>query len=346
MKFYSVRESDMTNIADAIRAKTGKTDGLTLAQMGEEIINVPDPTELEEVTVPLNMADGDMVITPSDDKAISKTIVQKPATLVPENIAEGVDIAGIIGALAASGGGDSPHVFSTLNGYLRYQYSISSSKPEAREVTLPAGATVYGATCSHWNASGTSSTTIASVTGGIPDNFAGVSVTENADGSITVSSKFTFASGARYTARIWIMIVTYSLRGIYSTVKDGVLYIYADDTATTLNSYLGEPAIPAIVDLSNSHLDTINARAFYQWHESTEILLPPTVNTIGASAFYTYGDIVVDMTKHTFVPTILESGVFYTGSYGSREIRVPAALYDEWIAATNWSSLADYIVAV
>lgn len=36
--------------------------------------------------------------------AVKSAIIQKPETLIPENIAEGVDIAGIIGTLAAGGG--------------------------------------------------------------------------------------------------------------------------------------------------------------------------------------------------------------------------------------------------
>jgi hypothetical protein len=36
--------------------------------------------------------------------AVKSAIIQKPETLVPENIAEGVDIAGIVGTLAATDG--------------------------------------------------------------------------------------------------------------------------------------------------------------------------------------------------------------------------------------------------
>lgn len=60
--------------------------------------------DTEKVTVDLNMADGDMVISPSAvGKVLSQVSITKPKTLVPENIAEGVDIAGIIGTLAAGG---------------------------------------------------------------------------------------------------------------------------------------------------------------------------------------------------------------------------------------------------
>lgn len=72
--------------------------------------------DTEEVVVgesegasPLNFAEEDsQIVTPSaDGKVISRVTIEKPANLLPENIAEGVDIAGIIGTLAAGGGGSA-----------------------------------------------------------------------------------------------------------------------------------------------------------------------------------------------------------------------------------------------
>lgn len=61
--------------------------------------------DTEEVSIPLDMTDGDMIITPSDpDKVLSSVTVQKPETLIPENIAKGVVIGGVEGTL--SGGGE------------------------------------------------------------------------------------------------------------------------------------------------------------------------------------------------------------------------------------------------
>lgn len=72
----------------------------------------------EEVTVALDMSDGDMVIEPTDGKLFSSVTVEKPDTLIPENIAEGVDIAGIIGTLVAGGGdgGDKKVAIGTFLG--------------------------------------------------------------------------------------------------------------------------------------------------------------------------------------------------------------------------------------
>jgi hypothetical protein len=62
--------------------------------------------DTEEKTVALNFANGTQTVEPSAaGKVLAKVNIPKPDTLLPENIAEGIDIAGIIGTLAASGGG-------------------------------------------------------------------------------------------------------------------------------------------------------------------------------------------------------------------------------------------------
>lgn len=52
---------------------------------------------------------------------------------------------------------------------------------------------------------------------------------------------------------------------------------------------------------------------------------------------------IIDFTHCTAVPNITNSkNVFGVGM----TIKVPTALYDEWIATTNWANYAEYIVAV
>lgn len=61
--------------------------------------------ETEEATVNLDFSNGAMEVLPTGEKTFSKVNIPVPDTLIPDNIAEGVNIAGIIGALAAGGGG-------------------------------------------------------------------------------------------------------------------------------------------------------------------------------------------------------------------------------------------------
>lgn len=58
--------------------------------------------ETETVTIPANFSEGNMLIYPSEGKYLENVTVEKPETLIPDNVAMGVTIAGIVGALAGS----------------------------------------------------------------------------------------------------------------------------------------------------------------------------------------------------------------------------------------------------
>jgi hypothetical protein len=66
------------------------------------------------------------------------------------------------------------------------------------------------------------------------------------------------------------------------------------------------------------------------------------ITSIGNSAFMFCTCLgVLDFTKNTAVPTLDNINAF---SYCDCQFIVPDNLYDEWIAATNWSTYADRIV--
>lgn len=96
-------------------------------------------------------------------------------------------------------------------------------------------------------------------------------------------------------------------------------------------------------------LSNIYGNSFANCISLFSIMIPASVTNIGNYAFTgCIGLKICDFASHTSVPT-LDSNAF--GSVGSNtpsdlEIRVPAVLYDEWIAATNWATYAGYIVAV
>lgn len=71
--------------------------------------------DTEEATVELNFTNGTQTVEPSAaGKVLSAVNILKPDTLLPENIAEGIDIAGIIGTFAGGGGGEN-RIDYTLN---------------------------------------------------------------------------------------------------------------------------------------------------------------------------------------------------------------------------------------
>ena len=91
---------------------------------------------------------------------------------------------------------------------------------------------------------------------------------------------------------------------------------------------------------------SIGSSTFYGCYTLPSITIPNGVTQINTSAFYNcYGVRYYDFTRHTAVPTLSNTNAFNNIS-ADCEIRVPAALADEWKAATNWSTYANHIVGV
>ena len=98
------------------------------------------------------------------------------------------------------------------------------------------------------------------------------------------------------------------------------------------------------ISIPNS-VTSIGSYAFNYCYALTSISIPNSVTSIGSSAFSNCHSVrFYDFSTHTSVPTLASTNALSTPD--DCEIRVPAALYDEWIAATNWSSIASKIVAV
>lgn len=98
------------NIAAAIREKTGEEGTMKPSKFPEKISALPESVE---TTVNLDFSSGDMEVTPAEGKVFEKVSIPAPTNLIPENIAEGVDIAGIVGSLELNTG--SAGVEYTLN---------------------------------------------------------------------------------------------------------------------------------------------------------------------------------------------------------------------------------------
>ena len=90
----------------------------------------------------------------------------------------------------------------------------------------------------------------------------------------------------------------------------------------------------------------IKSSAFETCSRLATIKIPNSVTSIASNAFYgCYGAVCYDFTQHTAVPPLSDTNVF-RHCPSDCQIRVPSALVDEWKAATNWSTYADYIVGV
>ena len=90
---------------------------------------------------------------------------------------------------------------------------------------------------------------------------------------------------------------------------------------------------------------TIETYAFSSMESLTDIVFLGDIAEIKKNAFnMTYGLTNMDLTHCTSVPVLENTNAFVLNSTRLK-IKVPAALYNDWIAADKWSSIANYIVS-
>ena len=111
-------------------------------------------------------------------------------------------------------------------------------------------------------------------------------------------------------------------------------------TATYTAEYCG-----SITDVYfPSTFTSLNGSALRDCSSLRKVVFAGAITTISTNMFRNAGVAeFYDFTKCTAVPT-LENTSAFSGIPADCEIRVPAVLYDEWIAATNWSTYTTNIV--
>lgn len=93
-----VTKSKLDSLAQHINTKAGTTGAKTIAQMQATVDGITvGGKEEEAVTVPLDMASGDQIVTPSEGKTLSQVTITQPDDLEPTRVALGSNIGGVDG---------------------------------------------------------------------------------------------------------------------------------------------------------------------------------------------------------------------------------------------------------
>ena len=133
----------------------------------------------------------------------------------------------------------------------------------------------------------------------------------------------------------------YAFSNIYSLAG-----IVIPNSVTSISRYAFH-SCKSIVNITiPDGVTSIGDYAFNACTNLVSVAIPGSVRNISNYTFqYCGGVVFYDFTSHVEVPSLSAKNAF-SGMPDDCEIRVPAALYDEWIAATNWSTYANQIVAV
>ena len=302
------------------------------APLDAEMGQVMEVLATEERTVELSMPSGNQVILPTSSKGMRKVTIQKPDTLLSENIKKDVVIGGVTGALLAPPTGP----------YIEYTSLDSSGRvftAKFRGTIVPEYAFAYLAELTQVD---------------MPDNV--IAIGDNGFYRCPKLSLTSLPSGITslgdYAFADCSMLTLTSLPSGITSLGD---YVFRDCPRLALTSLpSGITSLPtaafqycpklALTALP-SGLTSIGAYAFKQGTGLASITLPPALTTIGNQAFANcYNLKVCDCTECTAVPTLGAS--VFQNTHADFKILVPSALEEEWKAAANWSSYASQIIGV
>lgn len=302
------------------------------APLDAEMGQVMEVLATEERTVELSMPSGNQVILPTSSKGMRKVTIQKPDTLLSENIKKDVVIGGVTGALLAPPTGP----------YIEYTSLDSSGRvftAKFRGTIVPEYAFAY----------------LAELTSvDMPDNV--IAIGDNGFYRCPKLSLTSLPSGITslgdYAFADCSMLTLTSLPSGITSLGD---YVFRDCPRLALTSLpSGLTSLPTAafqycpkIALTTfpSGLTSIGDYAFKQGTGLASITLPPALTAIGNQAFANcYNLKVCDCTECTAVPTLGAS--VFQNAHADFKILVPSALEEEWKAAANWSSYASQIIGV
>lgn len=168
--------------------------------------------------------------------------------------------------------------------------------------------------------------------------------------SLTIPDGVTTIGGNAFNSFFGLASVTIpdSVTSIsYSAfLNSGLKSVTIPDSVT----YIGYSAFSGCASLTSitipDGVTEISYSMFYNCTNLTSVTIGNGATHIANYVFLNCSKLaIVDFSNHTAVPTLASTEAF-SNTPSSLVIKVPAALLDEWKAATNWATFADRIVGV
>lgn len=136
-------------------------------------------------------------------------------------------------------------------------------------------------------------------------------------------------------------IGTYAFRNCSSLALESL-----PENLTTLGTYSFSGCSKLNISRIPDGVATIPNYCFAACARLTKLIMPKALTKIGQMAFNQCVNIIeYDFSSATQIPT-LDNMNGFNAINADCVIKVPSALYDEWIVATNWATYASKIVAV
>ena len=198
------------------------------------------------------------------------------------------------------------------------------------------------------------------VANGVSIDWGDGSAIQSVDGTGNVNTTHTYAQPGNYVIRLKVVnnctlglghgSLSYCVMGSLS--NNGRVYcnmLQAVEIGKNVTS-IGAYAFNSCYSLSSvsipSSVTSIEYGAFGRCSSLSSVSIPQGVTSIDTNMFgYCYGMAIYDFTKHTSVPTLVNTNAF-SSIPSDCKIKVPSSLLEEWKSATNWSTFADKIVGV
>ncbi len=160
--------------------------------------------------------------------------------------------------------------------------------------------------------------------------------------------KLTYSNGETHgSASYSYVLYSYIYQGVTASVQNEQAILSGRNAAKFLNSVLFDSSATQpfhIYDMREDTVENLALKVFRSINACKTVYFPAGIVSLADYSFRDMPNLeLLDFSLATAVPTLGTS--CFGNSSADYQIKVPAALYDEWIAAANWSDFASHIVA-